>query len=880
MDDRLSSALATQGWHTVDTEQVPGRSAQYFEPEDLRLGKASSRLLSGKALKLYGHQKEAIRLAGEGRNVVLTTATASGKTLAFQVAALEYLQADPTANVLALYPVRALVSEQEERWAEALRASGLGTPVRRIDGGILPVAKRLGLLGEARVVVATPDVIHAWLLGNLGQRRVQSFLRSLKLVVIDEAHTYTGVFGSNSAYLFRRLQHAVERLGGKVKFIAASATMARPDSHLLKLTGHEFEVVGEDCNTAPKPPATISLVNTPDGKDVLTSCAALIRFLARETDHNVIAFVDSRKQTEHIAAIAQREDKTDPGEPDEDENTLIEEVRQVQVQPYRSGYEEHDRQQIQRQLSAGTLKGIVSTSALELGIDIPHLDVAILVGVPRSATSLYQRIGRVGRNKPGTVIIINDGSVVSETVFRSPETLMKLPLLEGALYLENKRIQYIHALCLARRNGEDDALPRKQGSDDQFTTSVPCPESFVRLCASERVGEIDAELQAMKAEAGDDPHHVFPLRDVESSFQVEQRRGPEIFRLGSLSFSQALREAYPGAVYYYKARGYRVTRVNTNTRKIDVRQDKQFTTRPIALPPLIYPNLSPGNINDTFQFGALKIVECNLQVANLVTGYKERRGPNEFIVSYPLDSSLGCYFDRQTFSRNYFTTGVILAHPGFTDGHTKAGALAEVIYEAFMLAVGYERQDIGFGDDKFKADRAPFAQGQRFVALFDQTYGSLRLTSRIMEPGLLSQVLQGAADLCLGDERFQEALGEDGALLLSDLAKSTEGRWLPLDLGNPDTGSEPDDHPVVIKPGSRGIDIRHANEEFVVERVFFSPRLSSLAYKGFHESEEQRRIGRGQNSDAASIATVEQIVPIPGVSEMGRFDIDMGEIVE
>ena len=879
MDELLSTALASQGWQIVHTQKVPGRAAELFDPTELGLRKASTRLLSGNGLRLYGHQKEAVRLAEQGRNVVLTTATASGKTLAFQLAALEYLQADPSANVLALYPVRALVSEQEERWSEALRQSGLGSPVRRIDGGVA-VQKRLKLLSEARVLVATPDVVHAWLLSNVNKRGVQSFLRKVRLVVIDEAHTYTGVFGSNAAYLFRRLQHAIDRLGGDARFIAASATMASPEAHMEKLTGREFVVVGEELNTAPKQPADICLANPPIGKDILSACAALVRFIARDTEHNVIAFVDSRKQTEHIAAIAQREDKTDPGEPDEDENALLDEVRQVQIEPYRSGYEEHDRQQIQQKLTSGTLKGVVSTSALELGIDIPHLDVAILVGVPRSVTSLYQRIGRVGRKKPGTIFIINDGSVVSEAVFRSPETLMNLPLLEGALYLENRRIQYIHALCLARRGGEDDALGARERPEDAFETGIPCPESFVNLCSSERVGEIDQELQAMKAEAGDDPHHTYPLRDVESSFQVEQRRGPEISRLGSLSYSQALREAYPGAVYYYKARAYRITRVNTHTRKIDARKEKQFTTRPNALPPLIYPNLTAGNIDESFMFGSFNVVDCRLQIANLVTGYKERRGPNELLVQYPLDSSLGCYFDRTAFSRNYFTTGVILAHPRFNDAGLKSGTLAEAIYEAFMLTVGYERQDVGFGDDRFRADRQPFMKGDRFIALFDQTYGSLRLTSRIMEPGLLSEVLARAAELCTGDERFQMELGSHGADLLSELSSGSDAVPSELDIEGLDTRTAEGGNPLVIKPGSRGIDIKNGNEEFLVEKVFFSPRLNALAYKGFHESEERRRIGRGQNSDAASIVDIEQVVPIPGVSELGHYDADLGEFTD
>jgi DEAD/DEAH box helicase domain-containing protein len=879
MGDKLSDILASLGWATSHTQQVPGRSERVFDPDDLHLGMAASRLLAAGKVKLYGHQKEAIRLAGEGKNVVLTTATASGKTLAFQIAALEYLQSDAAATVLAFYPVRALVSEQEARWRETLKNSGLGEPVRRIDGGVLPVASRLKLLAEARVIVATPDVVHAWLLSNLGQRQVRAFLKHLKLIVIDEAHTYTGVFGSNAAYLFRRIQHAVNALGGETRFIAASATMVAPDSHLLKMTGGPFAVVSEDANTAPRQPAEVRLLIPPAAKDILSSCATLLRHIARDTDHNVIAFVDSRKQTEHIAAIARREEDANTPEHDGEENALVDEVRQAQIWPYRSGYEELDRQQIQQQLSNGTLKGVVSTSALELGIDIPHLDVAILLGVPRSATSLYQRIGRVGRKRPGTILVINDGSVVSEAVFRAPESLMSLPLVEGALYLENRRIQYIHALCLARRGGEDDAVTGARSSEDSFETRVSWPESFVRLCQSERVGEIDQELQSMKSEAGDDPQHAYPLRDVEATFQVEQRRGPELTRLGSLSYSQVLREAYPGAVYYYKASAYRITRVNTHTRKIDARKEKQFTTKPIALPPLIYPNLTQGNVDRACRFDELCVVDCGLQISNLVTGYKERRGPNEAVVPYPLDPELGCFFDRPAFSRNFFSTGVILAHPKFSDGTVQATTLAEIVYEAFMLIVGYERQDVGFGVDKFRVDREPFEKGARFLALFDQTYGSLRLASRVMDTDLLGETLERASELCAADERFSSELGDRGASLLSELARTTGDEAEALDVSGSTVPSEKSTCPLVIKPGSRGIDLMNGNQEFTVERVFFSPRLQALAYRGFHDSEERRRLGWGQNGDAASVVSVAQVVAIPDVSELGYFDADTGEFV-
>ncbi|MBL0345500.1 helicase-related protein [Candidatus Villigracilis affinis] len=133
---------------------------------------------------------------------------------------------------------------------------------------------------------------------------------------------------------------------------------------------------------------------------------------------------------------------------------VVEVLDGIDVLPYRAGYEETDRTRIQERLSNGKLSGIISTSALELGIDIPYLETCVLVGVPPSATSLWQRIGRIGRHSKGNVIVINTGSVYDQAVFSNPESLLKRPLAESTLYLENPYIQYIHALCLARLGGE------------------------------------------------------------------------------------------------------------------------------------------------------------------------------------------------------------------------------------------------------------------------------------------------------------------------------------------------------------------------------------------------------------------------------------------
>lgn len=862
-------------WSIHHLQRMEGREAKKRAVDGLALSPLSQKFLSVFGGQIYQHQYEAIRLAKERRNVVLTTSTASGKTLAFQVAALENLAGRPDFRVLALYPTRALAAEQEQRWRDTLRSAGAGEAVGRIDGGV-PFSNRIAALKDASVVVATPDIVHAWLLCNIEEPLVFKFFRELGLIILDEAHTYTGVFGSHAAYLLRRVTHAVRRLGGGLQFIAASATMADPARHLEFLTGHSFNLIDETCNSAPRQAVDICMVNPPFGTDILSACSDLMRFIVGRTTHNVIAFVDSRKQSEHIAAISNRSAAAADAEYAKLFGEQFHTLKERQIYPYRSGYEEEDRRDIQDMLSSGRLRGVASTSALELGIDVPHLDLAVLVGVPSSATSLYQRIGRIGRHAPGQVVIINDGSVVSSDVFRDPQTLLELPLAEGALYLENPRVQYIHALCLARQGGEDDTLCAKAGipAGKEFVPLAECPETFRQLCASERTGEISLEFQTMKAQAGDHPHYVFPLRDVDAQFQVEDKRGPSKYRRGTLSHAQVLREAYPGAVYYYRAQAFRVYRLITSRRLVAVRREKQYTTKPVFRPTQIYPNLTSGNIEINRSFGDLSVVECNLQINSAVIGYRERRGSSEFKVNYPPNEEHNIYFDRQQFSRNYFTTGVILSHPCLSDLGVKPCVISEVVYEAFLLHVAFERRDIGYGDDRFRADRDRFPKDQKFLSVFDQTYGSLRLTSRLHEDDLLRPVLKTALRLAQKDDRFE---ADDATLRALEKLHLASMEPPVLFQDNAADAVPAEEKVPVILPQSNGVDITKNNEEFFVESVFYSPQLG-VAYRGFHESEARRRIGRFQHSNADIIVPARNIVEIHGVSRTGHYDLLTGEI--
>ena len=240
--EMLTKHFVEHGWQLQWEETRPAREAISVSTEDLGLDKASKRSLEKHNFQVYRHQHEAISCFLNGANLAVTTPTASGKTLIFNTCAIETLCRDPKARIVAICPLKALASEQESRWKVALREAGVEVKVGRIDGDV-PVNDRLKLSKECRVLVLTPDIIHAWLFFNIAKPPIQDLLRNLALLVVDEAHTYSGVFGSNSAFLFRRILHAVRKLGGQTRFIASSATMSDAKSHLKSLIGEDLSLI-------------------------------------------------------------------------------------------------------------------------------------------------------------------------------------------------------------------------------------------------------------------------------------------------------------------------------------------------------------------------------------------------------------------------------------------------------------------------------------------------------------------------------------------------------------------------------------------------------------------------------------------------------------
>jgi DEAD/DEAH box helicase domain-containing protein len=389
--------------------------------------------------RLYAHQAEAWTTARAGGHVMVTTGTASGKTLAFNLPVLDALATDPKNRALYLYPTKALAQDQARALGE-LAVPGVRTA---IYDGDTPHEQRGQIRKWANLILTNPDMLH---IGVLPRHDLwANVLHNLRYVVIDEAHVYRGVFGSHVANVLRRLRRLARVYGADPQFIFASATIANPGELAHSLLGDSATVIGDDA--APRAARTIALWN-PELIDVelglraspLGDAARLLASLVQR-DLRTICFAKSRKAAELVHRMAA--DRVDS-------------QTAKRLAPYRAGYTPQQRRDIERRLVGGELLGVSCTDALELGIDIGLLDCAITVGFPGTVASLRQQWGRAGRRGHGLAVMVASEDALDQYFMREPETLLGRRVEAAILDHANPRVLDGHVAAAAFEAPIDD----------------------------------------------------------------------------------------------------------------------------------------------------------------------------------------------------------------------------------------------------------------------------------------------------------------------------------------------------------------------------------------------------------------------------------------
>ena len=449
--------LRQQRWYSgqiAGIEPLPSRAPTYAEP-DPPLPKPLASLVEQLGIpKLYSHQVELLRHARARRNVIITTATASGKTLAFNLPVFETMLESRSATALYLYPMKAVTQDQ----LKVLKRFEQGLELElhpAVYDGDTPADKRPRIRQRSRLVLSNPYELHQILPYHY---QWQQFYRNLRYCIVDEAHTYRGVFGSNVAQLIRRLRRICAYHGSDPQFFLASASIANPQELAEKLTGKEFVHVGDDG--APRGRTYLvfwnPLANAESSIHVQTQ--QLVAHFAK-SGFQTVCFVPSRRLAELIS------------------RWVKEHTPELAVSPYRAGYVPEDRRSIEAGLSSGALRGVVSTDALELGIDIGSLDCIVIAGFPGSFASFWQQAGRAGRKlQDSLVVFIGYADALNQYLLRNPALILERGFEAAVIDLANPYIIKGHLACAASE------LPlRKEEVDDAKQPAVKALEDELAL---------------------------------------------------------------------------------------------------------------------------------------------------------------------------------------------------------------------------------------------------------------------------------------------------------------------------------------------------------------------------------------------------------------
>ncbi len=731
-----ATALTEIGWSHEASVLFPGREATLAAPEDIPSLTAAARHLVGQGQPLYRHQALALSHSLRGSHVVLSTGPGSGKTRVFHLAAVDLLHADARALIIALYPSKALAREQAGLWSAALQQAGFLCPdaVALVTGDTPDASRRAASVNRASVALFTPDTLHAWFLAHLAQPQVRHALRRLRLMVVDEAHTLSGVFGSNTLWLFRRLQSLLASLDvPPLRWLAASGTLARPAAHLEALTGQPFVAIDDPTDGSPRHVRRLHLVRPAAGRPLANGLSRWLQHcsLAPEPASRFVVFAQSRVQTESFAALANRLTAPSNGNP-----------MPPRLAPYRAGLSAPERSDLQERFARGYLRGLVCTSAFELGLDLPGLNLGFLVGLPDSPASFWQRLGRFGRHGEADVFLIDDGTERTAQAFAEPARLLHWVARDAALYPDNPILIARHVLC---HDQERRALGLPAGELAEPSRLPALAGAFRDTHAALLRGEPSLALRdALLQQANTQPPHLaFPLRSVEQTFTFKPAHGGHAAPDGFLTYAQILREAYPGAVYYHNGQPWRVLGINTRQRTLTVAEERHYHTKPVAIPPTFLPDLSQPVLADLRWPGpSLRLIEASGRATEALTGFAETHGGQPAPGG---DYRTGAYGVHGPLYRSYETTSVLLVSPHLEGDSIRRDLIAAAVRDALLDVCPREAAEIAASCGRLRADRRNLQAGTRFIAVYDTVPGSLRLSSALADPNLVPSILRRAA---------------------------------------------------------------------------------------------------------------------------------------
>ncbi len=658
-----------------------------------------------KGLKnLYTHQCEGIEALLGRENIVIMTPTASGKSLIYQIPILQAILEDPSATSLYISPLKGLLHDQQRAFKEIAAgiipsgSSGEGTAKKRgkplglseiYDGDTTSYRRKKIRRHPPALVLTNPDMIHLAI--NAYHQQWQLFLKRLKYIVIDEVHSYRGVFGSHVANVLRRLQRILRHYGVNPQFIACSATIANAEELCTDLTGLDFRLISK--SGAPSGRRNFIFINPASRHSPYTVATRLFALSITE-GLRTIAFTKARKITELMHSWVSKS---------------VPELRE-KISAYRAGFLPEERREIERSLFSGELQGVITTSALELGLDIGGLDVCILAGYPGTISSTWQRGGRAGRSgRDSLIVLVAIEDALDQYFMNNPEDFFCRNVEAAVLDMENPVILKPHLLCAA-------AELQLKSTDTLYNVRAH----------RDLLNELQDEEKLRYWQKGDIwyPRTKYPQREVSirgcgRPYSIITANGRLI---GESSSQRVFHDLHPGAIYMHGGNLYKVKILDPGKGSVTVEaaDNTHYHTTPIT-----NEEISIISIEEKKRLNALELHYGTLKVRETVTGYRRKEISTEI--------NLGEF--TLVLPPTVFTTKGIwmevspdILEDVKAEGYSVGGALHAAEHSAIAMLPLYalcDRMDLGGLSYEFNPDLESAA-----IFIYDGYEGGVGLTKR------------------------------------------------------------------------------------------------------------------------------------------------------
>jgi len=742
----------------IYNKTIPKREAKLADFPNILSEELSGYLVQKGITKLYCHQAEMFERAMEKNNIVITTSTASGKTLSFLLPVLQEILSNPLARAAFIYPTKALASDQYRAILPYLEFFGENRVTAGVYDGDTTVNERSRIRKNANIIMTNPEMLNAAFLPNHSKFGFDFIFSNLKYVVIDELHTYRGAFGSHLANVFRRLGRVCRYYNSSPQYLCSSATIANPLELAEEICGHKFIQIDKDGSPAAKrryvlvqPPKIMGADKKYYGQMQTTSVAADLLPDLVENGNSFIAFAKSRKNVEIV--LKETRDKLES-------ESFFGATLADKVSGYRGGYTPLERKEIENKMITGALSGLVSTNALELGIDIGKIDTTVLVGYPGTRASFWQQTGRAGRSgRECTNYLILDSLPFDQYISINTDWLFENSSESAVIDKNNLLIELAHIRAAAAE------IPLTL---DDISIFPDLGETIPILI---RAKELTGQSGKFSWSGNSFPAGDFSLRNIDKSRYklINKENNKEITEMDEM---QAFREIHSGAIYMHDGVHYQVIKLDLESKTaFAIPFNGNYYTMPGG-----NTNIRIIQENKKVEYQRVEVAFGDVNVDEMVFMYKKLQFHNHQNLGFEqLDKPLSKDYDTEsTWIKipdnvvNLYRRMLQESQNGQLIRNNHFEGLCYAIKNAAMMATMTEQEDIGVAMSNNAIEIRENFSGDIFMFIYDKYIGGLGYAEKVLD--LISLIVGNAIKMvggckcengcaaCIGDYKLDKGL--------------------------------------------------------------------------------------------------------------------------